>query len=314
MHFARAFHLERFIRKIYIAVDARHNLTEPSYHRERLETNVPAINTYAKTAIWVLGLYLAYCVLLFVLQRHMMFPRSLIEPMGITPDASSGVETIWLQTRVGKTEAWFVPPAPEFRRQLYPVIIFAHGNAELIDFWVQELHPLKRLGVGLLLVEYPGYGRSQGRPSQESITDVFVAAYDHIRTRPDIDPERIILMGRSIGGGAVCQLAARRPAAALILMSTFTSARAFAPKYLVPGFLVKDPFDNLAVLQSFQAPVLIIHGQTDEIIPFVHAKRLHQSAPQARLVAYPCGHNDCPPGWDIFWKDIEGFLRDSKLL
>jgi fermentation-respiration switch protein FrsA (DUF1100 family) len=121
-------------------------------------------------------------------------------------------------------------------------------------------------------------------------------------------------MGRSIGGGAVCQLATRRPAAGLILMSTFTSARAFAPKYLVPGFLVKDPFDNLSVVTSFKGPVLIIHGQKDDIIPFTHAKRLHQSASQSHLIAYPCGHNDCPPRWDVFWKDIEGFLRESNLL
>ena len=141
----------------------------------------------------------------------MMFPRNMIAPLGIKPDISQGVETVWLESRVGRTEAWFIPPASEFTQQLYPVIMFAHGNAELIDFWVQELRPLKRLGIGLLLVEYPGYGRSQGHPAQESITDVFVAAYDHLQTMPFVDPERVILMGRSIGGGAVCQLAAQRP-------------------------------------------------------------------------------------------------------
>ena len=232
----------------------------------------------------------------------------------MTPDASSGIEIVWLNTDAGQTEAWFVPPAPELRLQSYPVVIFAHGNAELIDFWVQELNPLRQLGLGLLLVEYPGYGRSQGHPSQKTITQVFVAAYDHILKHPKVDPDRIILMGRSIGGGAVCQLAARRPAASLILMSTFTSARSFAPKYLVPGFLVKDPFDNLTVVKSFTGPVLIIHGQKDDIIPFVHGKRLQQAASQARLIAYPCGHNDCPPGWGLFWKDIEDFLRKSNLL
>ena len=168
-----------------------------------------------------------------------MFPRSLIEPMGLKPDESPQHETIWLDTSEGRTEAWFIPPATKLLGEPFPVVIFAHGNAELIDFWVPELSPLKRMGVGLLLVEYPGYGRSQGRPSQKSITAVLVAAYDYMVARPRVDPQRIILMGRSIGGGAVCQLAARRAAAALILMSTFTSAKAFAPHIFGPRFFGK---------------------------------------------------------------------------
>ena len=244
-----------------------------------------------------------------------MFPRSLIEPMDVIADAPPNRETIWLDTSEGRTETWFIPPARQSIDQpTYPLVIFAHGNAELIDFWARELSPLRRLGVGLLLVEYPGYGRSQGRPSQASITEVFVTAYDRIVKNPQVDPKRIILMGRSIGGGAACQLAAQRSTAALILMSTFTSAKAFAPKYLVPGFLVRDPFDNLDVVRKFTGPVLLIHGQHDEIIPFSHGKRLQQSARQARLIAYPCGHNDCPPRKDVFWKDIEGFLHQSGLL
>jgi pimeloyl-ACP methyl ester carboxylesterase len=244
----------------------------------------------------------------------MMFPRGQIEPLTRSRADWTGLETIWLDSPWGRTEAWFLPPADGPSVQPYPVVIFAHGNAERIDDWVQELSPFTRLGVGLLLVEYPGYGRSHGRPSQSSITDVMVAAYDRLAARRPIDPGRIVLMGRSIGGGAVCQLASRRPAAALILMSTFTSARAFASRYLAPGFLVKDPFDNLAVLQGFNGPVLLMHGRNDDVIPFYHAQRLHRAARNVRLIAYPCGHNDCPPRWDVFWKDIEGFLHESGLL
>ncbi len=135
-------------------------------------------------------------MLLFLFQRHLMFPRSMIAPMGIKPDDTPNLETIWLDTRWGSTEAWFIPPAEKSLAKPYPVVIFAHGNAELIDFWVQDLSPLKRMGIGLLLVEYPGYGRSQGHPSQKSITDVFVAAYDHMVDHPQVDPERIILIGQ----------------------------------------------------------------------------------------------------------------------
>lgn len=252
-------------------------------------------------------------MLLFVFQRQLMFPRGLITPMGATPEKPPGLETIWLETRWGPTEAWFMPPASG-PASTYPVVIFAHGNAELIDFWIQELRPLNQMGLAVLLVEYPGYGRSRGRPSQASITDVFVTAYDRIRRHPNIDSQRIVLMGRSIGGGAVCQLAARRPAAAIILMSTFTSARSFAVKYLAPAFLVKDPFDNLAVLKTYQGPLLLIHGRYDDIIPIAHGKRLQRSSTHGRLITYPCGHNDCPPRWSVFWKDIKEFLNDAGLL
>ena len=87
--------------------------------------------------------------------------------------------------------------------------LFLHTvNGELIDFWPHELKKLNRLGIGVLLVEYPGYGRSNGSPSQKNITEAFTGAYDMLVTRPDVDPSRIVLFGRSLGGGAVCILAA----------------------------------------------------------------------------------------------------------
>jgi len=163
-------------------------------------------------------------------------------------------------------------------------------------------------------VEYPGYGRSAGSPSQKSITQTFLAAYDALSNRKDVDPSRIILFGRSLGGGAVCALAARRPSAALILMSTFTSARAFAKRYLAPSFLVRDPFDNLAVVKNYPAPVLILHGRRDTVIPFSHGVELHRAARQGTLIAYEAGHNDCPPDWKVFWRHVRSFLRENKII
>jgi fermentation-respiration switch protein FrsA (DUF1100 family) len=125
---------------------------------------------------------------------------------------------------------------------------------------------------------------------------------------------KIILFGRSLGGGAVCQLAKRRKAAAIILMSCFTSARSFAKSYFVPGFLVLDPFDNLSVIKNYTGPALVIHGRHDEVIPYSHGKKLAKAAKNGKLVTYDCGHNDCPPGWDIFWQDIKKFLAQSKII
>ncbi len=270
--------------------------------------------TLLKYILWPLLLYAAYCGLLFVLQRQIMFPRNQIPPALQAEQPIAGLEKLWLDTDSGKVEVWVVPSVGSPSDKPRPVVIFGHGNGEIIDFWPEELRQFTRLGVGLALVEYPGYGRSAGNPSEESITQAFVAAYDMLTTRKDVDPTRIILLGRSLGGGAVCALARRRPSAALILMSTFTSAKSFAKNFLAPSFIVRDPFDNLAVVKNYPHPVMIIHGKHDGVIPFSHGKTLHAAAKQGKMIAYNAGHNDCPPDWNIFWRDLEGFLRKHEII
>jgi fermentation-respiration switch protein FrsA (DUF1100 family) len=271
------------------------------------------MNILVKTVTWVLFLYFFYCGLLFVMQRRVLFPRHLTEHPSNTENIP-GLEKIWVATSFGKIETWFLPQTAGRVTEPAPAVIFAHGNGELIDFWPHELKKLSRLGIGVLMVEYPGYGRSKGSPSQKNITEAFTGAYDVLVTREDVDSSRIVLLGRSVGGGAVCRLAANRPSAALILMSSFISIRSMASKYLVPYFLVRDPFDNLAIVRTYQGPVLVVHGRYDEIIPFSHGKTLFQAAKQGKIITYESGHNDCPPSWDTFWREIETFLKDSDLI
>lgn len=267
------------------------------------------MNILVKIAAWALFYYLVYCCFLFLIQRQILFPRSLIgTPPAVDEMNIPGLEKIWIDTSYGKVETWFMPPVTGHEAGPAPAVIFAHGNAELIDFWPDELKKFTNLGIGVLLVEYPGYGRSEGTPSQKSITEAIVAAYDALIKHELVDPSRIILFGRSVGGGAVCRLAKERPSVALILMSTFISARSFASKYLAPGFLILDPFDNLAVVRSYSEPVLVIHGKYDDIIPFTHGTALCKAAQRGQMLAYDCGHNDCPPRWDIFWRDLKSFL------
>jgi pimeloyl-ACP methyl ester carboxylesterase len=240
-----------------------------------------------------------------------MFPRNQI-PQPLNAEIKiAGLEKIWLDTDNGKVEAWFIAPVNLHAGTRAPAVIFGHGNGELIDFWPEELIKFTQIGIALLLVEYPGYGRSAGKPSQKSITQTFIAAYDKLIAREDVDPSRIILFGRSLGGGAGCSLARHRQSATLILISTFISAKSFAKNFLVPPFIVRDPFDNLAVIKKYPNPVLIMHGKHDTIIPFSHGKALHAAAKQGEMIAYNAGHNDCPPDWNVFWKDVEGFLRQN---
>jgi hypothetical protein len=102
--------------------------------------------------------------------------------------------------------------------------------------------------------------------------------------------------------------------AALVLQSTFTSVRSFAWRYLMPPFLVRDPFDNLAAVRGFTGPVLVIHGRRDGIIPFRHGEALAAAAREGSLVPLECGHNDCPPDWSAYLDILEAFLRGEGLL
>ena len=272
------------------------------------------VHPLLKYSFWAVIIYLAYCSFLFLVQRQILYPRGQIPLPSESRPNIPGMETIWLNTEFGKVEAWFLPPIPDRVSSPAPAVIFGHGNGEIIDYWPEELQMFTRMGIGLLLVEYPGYGRSQGTPSQESITKTFVTAYDALSSRQDVDSSRIIFLGRSLGGGALCALAKKRPSAALILMSAFTSVRSFAKRYLAPSFLVRDPFDNLEVVQSYPNPVLIIHGKRDMIIPFSHGKALYKAAKKGEMIAYKAGHNNCPPDWDVFWRDVQGFLRKHGII
>jgi fermentation-respiration switch protein FrsA (DUF1100 family) len=135
-----------------------------------------------------------------------------------------------------------------------------------------------------------------------------------VSPRHDSDAAVIRPPNTRIGKNAVCALAAERPSAALILMSTFTGARSFAKRYLAPSFLVRDPFDNLSVVKNYPAAVLIMHGRKDTVIPYSHGIALHSAARHGKLITYEAGHNDCPPDWRMFWQHVRTFLRENKII
>jgi hypothetical protein len=220
-----------------------------------------------------------------------------------------GAERIAVSNGGGESEAWLLPPSAGSARPA-PALIFAHGNGELVDHWAGEFDLPRRRGLAVLLVEYPGYGRSSGSPSRDSIARTMVAAYDALVARAEIDARRIVGYGRSLGGGAVCDLSRARPLAALALESSFTRSRSLAWRFGLPPLLVRDPFDNVAALRAFTGPVLVVHGERDEIIPVAHAHELARTARSARLEILACGHNDCPRPWPALLR----FLTEAGVL
>lgn len=255
--------------------------------------------------------YAAYALLVFLMQRQIIYPGRHIRVNAPPPP---GIVPIEVVSSSGRSKAWFMPPFKRKQGERRPLVIFFHGNGEVIDYLPEQVEGFREMGMGVLLVEYPGFGRSSGYPDEKNITGTAVAAYDAVLQREEVDPERIVLFGRSLGGGAACAVAARRPSAALILQSAFTSTRPFARGFLVPGFLVSDVFDNGKVVGAYRQPILLFHGSSDTTVPPQHSRELQKLAPHARLVEFRCGHNDFPPDWREFYRVIAVFLKDAGIV
>lgn len=247
---------------------------------------------------------------LYGLQRRVIFPGRSIDVREQRPPDLAGLEVVDIETADGTTEAWYLPPLVA-SGQPAPALIFAHGNGEVIDWWAEQFDEFRRWGLAILLVEYPGYGRSAGIPSEATIADVMARAYDQLAARPDIDRGRIVAYGQSLGGGAVSALSRQRPLAALILQSTFADLRRFATRLWMPGWLVRDPFDNLAAIRAFSGPVLVVHGRQDELIAVAQAEELSRAGRDVGLRLYDCGHGCWIPA---VVGDIRAFLTAKGIL
>lgn len=270
----------------------------------------------ARVVLYPLILYSTYCAVLFFAQDSLIFPASMAPPPLKFPPVKSTQE--WQRTRDdgSKGVAWFVPAPGASADNPRPVTIFFHGNAEIIDHQVPLIEGYMRMGCSVLLPEYPGYGRAEGAPGQRAIMEDAEYFVSELLKRKDVDAARIYLHGRSIGGGPAAQLAAIHEPAALILESTFTSMASFADGYLAPRFLVRHPFRTDRAVESLHAPLLIMHGTRDTLIPPNHAHELQKLAAQSthvRLVEYDCGHVDFPgrDNEDDCWRKIETFLSEN---
>jgi fermentation-respiration switch protein FrsA (DUF1100 family) len=258
--------------------------------------------------------YAAWVAAGWLLQRRVMFPRGYALARANPGAHIVGLERGTLDTDEGPVETWFVAGDGVSAERPGPLVVFAHGNAELIDDQEVIFEGYRRLGVSVLACEYRGYGRSAGSPSEAHLVEDHERALEAALRRPVVDPSRLIYHGRSVGAGVACALAVRRAPAALVLRAPFTSTAAMAGRFLVPSFAIRDRFDNAAVLRALDAPVLILHGRRDEVIPFEHGRRLHELARRSTFVEYDCGHNDFPEDSERHWRDVESFLREGGIL
>lgn len=182
-------------------------------------------------------------------------------------------------------------------------ILFSHGNAEDIgdnQAYFEELH---RTGFAVFAWDYRGYGLSDGRPSEASFYRDSEAVYQYLTGTLRVPPDRIILVGRSLGGAAAVHLAALHPAAGLVLESSFVSGRRVLSR--IPLFPF-DKFRNIDRIGRVRCPVLVIHGTADRTIPFEHGQILFAAAPHPKRSLWVEGadHNN------LFLVAGERYLRE----
>ena len=248
------------------------------------------------------GLALAYLVLLllaWLFQDRLAFPA----PRGPAPDPQrlgipSG-ERIQLSLKDGtRLAGWYLgataPPARHRPAAPSPALLWFYGNGENIaTIWpvVREFQPP---GAALLVIDYPGYGGSEGRATEQAIYEAADAAYDALARRPEVD--RIYVYGRSLGAAVAIHTAASHPVAGLILESPFTSAADMARLHyrVVPRALLHLRLDNVATIHQVRCPVLIFHGTADQLVPIAMGRTVAAAAPgPVELVPIPGScHND----------------------
>jgi len=229
-----------------------------------------------------------------LLHSLLFFPSRAIEQ---TPEqAGLAYRELALQTEDGeRLHGWRL----EARAAPIGHILFCHGNGGNIGDRLLFAALLTRAGFDVLLFDYRGYGRSSGRPSEQGTYRDARAARACLLDQPGVDASRTLLLGESLGGAVALDLALAHPPAGLVLLSAFTSVRAMARLHYpyIPATVVPDAYPNLRRIGELRAPLLVLHGEGDEIVPVAHARELADAAPQPKhLVTFPgVGHADVVP-------------------
>jgi len=215
---------------------------------------------------------LAYAALVLVvyLARHRLVFPARGGPSGTPAQFRiADGELVAIPTGDGATlGAWFLR-SPDAAAPRAGVVVWFHGNGETVAGLAPVLQAFRVPGVALLAVDYRGYGASTGRPTVANTERDALAVWRWLAARADLDTTRVVVYGRSVGGGPALALAAAHPPAGLILESAFTSLRAMARVHypLLPAFLAGPGFDNLARIERVRCPILFVHGDRDGIVP-----------------------------------------------
>lgn len=219
-------------------------------------------------------------------------------------------EEVTVRTKDGLSiSGWYIPARNE-----KAVVLFCHGNAGNISNRLDSVRVFHGLSLSVLIFDYRGYGKSEGRPSEEGTYLDAEAAWDYLVTVKKIPPGRIVAYGRSLGAAVAAEIAERRSPAALILESGFASVPDLGKKlypWLPVKLISKFHYATIDKIGTIRCPKLIIHSRKDEVVPFEHGRMIYEKAsPPKEFLEIRGGHND---GFllsgRIYTAGVEGFLE-----
>jgi pimeloyl-ACP methyl ester carboxylesterase len=243
----------------------------------------------------LIGLIIAYAVLVilaWLFQDRMAFPA----PTGALPDHIElqrlGAQQVELVMKNGTRLAGvYLPPRPttppggqavgRSTTQRHAGLLWFYGNGENIGAIWDIVVAWQPPGVGVLVVDYPGYGASGGRTTEQGVYEAADLAYHTLAGRSDVDPARIFVYGRSLGSAVATHTAATHPVAGLVLESPFTNAREMSRQHygLFPRFILRLRLDNLGNIAQVRCPVLVFHGTADLLVPPRMGEAVARAAP-----------------------------------
>lgn len=239
--------------------------------------------------------YLALLLLLLVFERRLVFfPQIPGRLSGDWSPRDLGQEEVWLTAADGvRLNAWWIPAKgnAESGGESLPTFLCFHGNAANIAWRADVYRFLRDLPANVLALEYRGYGRSEGAPSEAGIYADAEAAYRYVVEKRGINPSRVIALGQSLGTAVAAHLAAQVPVGGVVLEAPFPSARALARRiyWFVPGlgWLIRSRFEVSADLArasrtqpgGASPPLLVIHCTQDPVIPFLFGREVYDAAP-----------------------------------
>ena len=246
-----------------------------------------------KLLLAIAGAYLLFVAILYMTQARMLYlPHIPSRELSATPEAVGlDYEDVTLETSDGvSVHGWFVPG--ESRH----VLLYFHGNAGNISHRVYSIREFHDLGLSVFIIDYRGYGQSNGRPTEQGLYRDGQAAWQYLTDERGIAPEDIIPFGRSLGGSVASWLAAREQPAGLIIESSFTSVPDIgqdAYPWLPVRWLSRFKHATRDEVAKVTCPVLVVHSRDDEIIPFHHGEAIYDAANEPKqFLEIRGGHND----------------------
>jgi fermentation-respiration switch protein FrsA (DUF1100 family) len=205
-----------------------------------------------------------------------------------------------------KLHGWLIPGRTP------TTLLYSHGNGGNITDRLSIARILSdQLGVGLFMYDYRGYGRSEGAPSEAGLVRDAIGARAAV-LREGVTPEHVVYYGRSLGAAVSVDLALAHPPRAVVLESPFASVRAVA-NAVIPGagFLFRTRWDTLSKISHLRAPLLILHGDADEIIPYAQGRAIFEAAPEPKTFVTIRGgrHYHMNTAWSDYWSAWRSFLE-----